>query len=94
MPITTTTTTVCTRATACEPTMLSAVITSTTRTAKTLTQAVVAVGERRAGVAAERHRDHAGDDRVGGQDQPRDDAGEVAVAEPRTTYSSRPPADG
>ena len=36
MPITTTTTTVWTRATACEPTTFSAVMTTTTRTAKAL----------------------------------------------------------
>ena len=39
MPITTTTTTVWARATADEPTVLSALITSTTRTAKTLIHA-------------------------------------------------------
>jgi hypothetical protein len=39
-----------------------------------------AVGEGGAGVAAERDGDHAGDDGVGGQDQPGDDAGEVAIA--------------
>ena len=82
MPITTTTTTVWARATAVEPTVLSALITSTTRTAKTLIHASSPVGERRAGVAAERHRDHPGDDRVGGEDQPREHAGDVAIAEP------------
>ena len=46
-----------------------------------LDPAVAAVGDRRARVAAERHRDHAGDDGVRGEDQPGDDAGDVAVAE-------------
>ena len=41
-----------------------------------------AIPHDRAGVAAEGHGDHAGDDGVGGEDQPGDDAGDVAVAEP------------
>ena len=40
MPMTTTTTTVWTRATACDPTTLSTVIATTTPTANTLTHAV------------------------------------------------------
>ena len=40
-----------------------------------------AVGDGFARVAAERHGDHRGDDRVRRQEQPRDDAREVAVAE-------------
>ena len=56
-------------------------MTSTTATAKTLTHDSLAVGHRRAGVAAEGHRDHARHDGVGREDQPGDDPGGVPVAE-------------
>ena len=41
---------------------------------------VVVVGDRGAGVAAERDRDHGRDDRVDGEEHPGDDAGEVALS--------------
>ena len=45
-----------------------------------LDPASVVVRDGGAGVAAERHRHHAGDDGVGGEEQPGDDAGDVPVA--------------
>ena len=80
MEITTTTTTVWTRATAWLPTMLRRVMTATIATREELGPPRVAVGDGAARVAAERDGDHARDDRVRGQDEPGDDAGEVAVA--------------
>jgi hypothetical protein len=40
------------------------------------------VGDGGARIAAEGHRDHRSDDRVDGEEQPRDDPGEVALAPP------------
>ena len=91
--MTTTTTSVCALATACDPRTFSPVITSMISTANGL-DPVAVVGDRGARVAAERHRDHGRDDRVDGEEHPRDDAGDVSVPHPRTTYSRNPPADG
>ena len=56
-------------------------MTTTMSTANALHPCCAAVGDGFARVAAERHGDHRGDDRVGGEEQPRDDSREVAVPE-------------
>ena len=82
MLITTTTTSVWTPATARLPTMLSRRHDDDDHDREELRPARAAVGDGAARIAAERDRDHARDDRVRRQDEPGDDAGEVAVTPP------------
>ena len=93
MPMTTTTTTVWTLATACEPTTLRRGHHEEDEHREQL-DPVVVVGDRGAGVAAERHRDHRGDDRVDRQQQPRDDACEVALPPPSDDVLEQPAGRG
>ncbi len=80
IPMTMTTTTVWTRATACADDVQRH-HGQHEHHREELDPELRTVGHGAARVAAERHRDHAGDDGVGEQQEPRDDPGDVSVAE-------------
>ena len=91
IPITTITTTVCTRATARDPPMFRRVIPMTSTTAKNLVQARSCwLWKHRRRVTAERHGDHARDHRVRGQTHPAEDPGDVPVAIPAAHVLDHP----